>query len=96
MIKSDSIIEKNHEILASDIDGETVMMSIKNGKYYGMDEIGSRIWSLINGENTATNIVNKLLKEFDVSREECMLDVMDFLEELKKNELIRYTNQNEE
>jgi len=93
MIKSDSIIKKNHEILASDIDGETVMMSIENGKYYGMDEIGSRIWGLINGENTPATIIDKLLKEFDVSREECMTDVMDFLEELKKNELIRYANQ---
>ncbi len=89
MIKLDSVVEKNQEILASDIDGETVMMSMQNGKYYGMDEIGSRIWSLISGENTPADIIDKLLTEFDVSREECTKDVMFFLEELEKNKLIK-------
>ena len=43
----DSIIKRNPEMVSSDMDGETVMMSMENGEYYGLDPIGSRIWELI-------------------------------------------------
>ncbi len=46
-ISTETIITQIEEIVASDIDGETVMMSIENGEYYGLDDIGSRIWELI-------------------------------------------------
>ena len=42
-ITTNTIISQIEEIVASDIDGETVMMSIENGEYYGLDDIGSRI-----------------------------------------------------
>ena len=42
-ITTETVISQTEEIVDSNIDGETVMMSIENGKYYGLDDIGSRI-----------------------------------------------------
>jgi hypothetical protein len=46
-ITPDTVISQIEEIVASDIDGETVMMSIENGKYYGLDDIGCRVRSYL-------------------------------------------------
>ena len=40
-IEPASVISRADGFLASDIDGETVMMSLKQGKYFGMDAVGS-------------------------------------------------------
>ena len=67
------------EILASYIDGETVMMSIENGKYYGLDDIGGCMWEL----------ADSLLERFDVDHETCAKDVLKFLNDLDDDKILQ-------
>lgn len=87
-ITTDTIISQIEEIVDSDIDGETVMMSIENGKYYGLDTIGSRIWELIEKPIKVSNLIDTLLDRFDVDRETCEKDVLKFLNELKEDKIL--------
>jgi hypothetical protein len=87
-ISTDTVISQIEEIVASDIDGETVMMSIENGKYYGMDDIGSRIWELIEKPIKVSDLIATLLEKFDVDRETCERDVPKFLNELNEDKIL--------
>lgn len=58
-----SIISKSKELVASENDGEMVMMSIEKGKYYGMNQMGTQIWKHINGETKVSGVCNNLLKD---------------------------------
>jgi hypothetical protein len=89
IISPDIVVAQVEEIVSSDLDGETVMMSIKNGKYYGMDAIGSRIWALIKQPLSVSELCDILLGEFDVDREQCEKDVLGFLNELVEGNLVR-------
>ena len=40
-------VRKNQDIDDTDLDGEKVMMNIDKGEYFMMNEVGSRIWELI-------------------------------------------------
>jgi len=82
-ITTNTIISQIEEIVASDIDGETVMMSIENGKYYGLDDIGSLIWALIEKPIRVSDLIGTLLEKYDVDRETCESDVLTFLDKLK-------------
>ena len=88
-ITTDTIISQIEEIVASDIDGETVMMSIENGEYYGLDDIGSRIWELLEKPIKVSDLIDTLLERFDVDRETCERDVLKFLNELKEDKILR-------
>lgn len=88
VISMDTTISQTKDIVASDIDGEVVMMSIGNGTYYGIDSIGSRIWELIETPCKVSDLIEKLLEEFEVDRPTCEKDVLKFLEELQKNNTI--------
>ena len=87
-ITPDTFISQVEEIVASDIDGETVMMSIENGKYYGLDDIGSRIWQLIEKPVKVADLIDTLLERFDVARETCERDVLKFLNELNEDKIL--------
>lgn len=82
-----SIVQAEGNIV-SDMDGEKVMLSIQNGKYYNLGVIGGYIWDLIQQPISLKDVLAKLQTEFDVTEEQCLNDVLPFLEQLSKEELI--------
>lgn len=75
--------------IVSDMDGETVMMNIHNGSYYNLGRIGGRIWELITTPISAQELVEVLMTEYEVSRQECEEHVLGFLTRLGEEKLIR-------
>ena len=87
-ISTQSMVNRIEDIVASDIDGETVMMSVEKGKYYGLDFIGSRVWELIEKPIRVSELIDALLLKYDIDRETCERDVLAFLEELQKDGIL--------
>jgi hypothetical protein len=87
-IKLTDKVHRNKDLLSTDMDGETVMMSIENGEYYGLDSIASRIWELIEHPMEVRQLVVTLMDEYDVGKDECVSDTMGFLEQLLDKELL--------
>ena len=88
-VNIDSVITKNTEIDDTDLDGEKVMMNLDKGQYFMMNEVGSRIWELIEGNTPIVNIIATLTNEYDVDEETCENTVMEFLGRLKNADLIK-------
>lgn len=74
--------------IVSDMDGETVMLSIKNGKYYNLGAVGGVIWNSIETPITLKDLLAKIQEEYDVTEQQCLKDIIPFIEQLKKEELI--------
>lgn len=87
-LSTESRVSQIKDIVASDIDGEIVMISIENGAYYGLDAIGSRIWELIKTPCKVSDLIESLMEEFDTDRPTCEKDVLKFLNDLQKNNVI--------
>lgn len=83
-----SIIKRKKEIVAADMDGETVMLSIETGKYYNLGVIGGEMWELLENSMKIEDIVNKLIQVYNVSKIKCEEEVLSFMNELLKKELI--------
>lgn len=88
-VNFDSVVSKNEEIDDTDLDGEKVMMNLDKGQYFMMNEVGSRIWELIEGNTSIVNIIETLTNEYQVDEETCENTVMEFLGRLKDAELIK-------
>jgi hypothetical protein len=93
MIKSQIIspdecfVQVNGNIV-SDMGGEKVMLSISNGRYYNLGEVGGRIWELIEAPAAVAQIVEILLSEYKIERSECEQQVISFIQRLTKEGLI--------
>ena len=87
-INLDTIINKNLEIDDTDLDGEKVMMNLDKGEYFMMNEVGSRIWEIINEPMNVKSIVDALRSEYEVDEETCKDTVIEFLGRLNNANLI--------
>ncbi len=88
IINNQSIIQRSNKLVSSNMDGETVMMSIENGEYFGLNSVGSRMWELIENPIKVNTLIELLLDEFDVSREQCEAETMEFLNHLLEKKLL--------
>jgi hypothetical protein len=77
--------------LSTEIQGETVILELSSGQYYGLNAVGSRIWQLIQSPMLVTQLVEQVLMEFEVSREELQRDIISLLEELRESHLVDMT-----
>lgn len=88
IINHQSIIQRSNKLVSSNMDGETVMMSIENGEYFGLNPVGSRMWELIENPIEVDALIELLLDEFDVSHEQCEIETMEFLNHLLDKKLL--------
>ena len=88
-VNLDDIVSKNIEIDDTDIDGEKVMMNLDKGQYFMMNEVGSRIWELIEEPKSVNTVISSLLSEYEVDKDVCENTVKDFLYKLNKADLIK-------
>jgi hypothetical protein len=87
-INKQTMISRNSNILATVIGSETVMMSIDQGRYYGMNKTGSYIWKTLEHPMSFEDLCAKLLQDFNITEVQCTEDVIPFLEEMSKEKII--------
>jgi hypothetical protein len=83
-----TVIRQSEDIDATDLNGDKVMMNLQKGKYFALNDVGSGIWDIISRPITVKDIIDTLLKEYEVDAAVCEETVMSFLEKLKDAELI--------
>ncbi|MFZ3579506.1 lasso peptide biosynthesis PqqD family chaperone [Virgibacillus sp. DJP39] len=89
IIQTDQLISQKTGNIVSDMDGEKVMLSIQNGKYYNLGEMGGEIWELIQEPISANDLVDSLLDSYEVEQNECKEQVESFLSMLLDEDLIK-------
>jgi len=87
-LRQSSLVVRKRDLLESSVDQETVLLSIANSNYYGMDPVAGRIWALIEQPISVTALLDVLRDEYDVGADECRRDVMAFLGRLQEERLI--------
>ncbi|MBW4608475.1 MAG: lasso peptide biosynthesis PqqD family chaperone [Hassallia sp. WJT32-NPBG1] len=91
-ILESSIIVANEEQISSDLGGEAVILNLKTGVYHGLNEVGARIWNLIEQPSSVSDIKQTLLQEYEVEAQQCDRDLKALLEDLLAAGLIDVKN----
>jgi len=74
--------------VSCDLAGESVILNLKNGTYYGLNPMGAWIWNHIQQPSIVEDIQSLLLNEFDVEAERGEKDLLALLNDLAKEGLI--------
>ena len=83
-----TIVVASSDQVSSDMAGETVLLSMKTAHYYGLADVGARIWSLVREPVSVAAICDTIGREYDVSPDRCQADVLRFLQELAQHGLV--------
>ena len=85
------IIKK--ELIKREIAGETVLVPVGKSVYdanglFVLNELAAFIWNLLPNVDTQDEICKAVLEEYDVSEETAAQDVAEFLEQLRKMDIL--------
>lgn len=84
----DNHVMRNPDVISTDTGGETLMMSIEKGFYYGLNSVGSRVWALLEQNLSVGEICRLVEAEYEIDIVECERAVMAFIEQLAQNDLV--------
>ena len=86
-------LKRNPELLAVDMDGETVMMDMDSGNYFGINTVGSHIWEALENESKVTDIIETVNNHFEVrSDNNVQDDILSFLNDMLEQKLVEVVN----
>lgn len=88
MITLASTIKVVPDHVSADMAEEAVVLNVKNGVYYGLDAIGATIWKFVQTGATVEQVVNAVTSEYDVDKEQCARDMIDFFTNMESYGLI--------
>ncbi len=76
------------DVLVSELDGESVLLKLKSESYFGLDEIGTRIWTLLLESDSVQAAYDAVLSEFDVDADELRDNLTEFVDRLIQQGLL--------
>lgn len=85
---NNSTVHMKKQLNVTDLSGEKVMIDFDSGKYYMIKGVGNDIWDMIQEDIKVVQVIKKLLEEYEVSEPECEASVLEFLDSLKKADII--------
>lgn len=82
-------LSRANDLLSTELDQETVLMSIDAGAYYGLQGPARRIWESLEIPMTFSELVDCLVREYHVSSTSCASDLQKFLAVMEREGLLR-------
>jgi len=82
-------VVRNEDIPTGEVDGELVALDIEGGQCFGMDQVGSAIWSIAAEPVSVGSIADTLTERFDVERQRCLAELQPFVADLIEEGLLR-------
>jgi Coenzyme PQQ synthesis protein D (PqqD) len=83
-----SIVVASSEQVSCPLGEESAILNLKNSMYYGMNPVGTRIWTLLKEPRSVEQLRDTLLNEYQVDAALCERDLLDLLGKMKSEGLI--------
>jgi Coenzyme PQQ synthesis protein D (PqqD) len=83
-----SIVVAASEQVSCPLGEESAILNLKNSMYYGMNPVGTRIWTLLKEPRSVEQLRDTLLNEYQVDAALCERDLLDLLGKMKSEGLI--------
>lgn len=87
-LTADSYVARAETALSAEVGGELVALDVNRGVCYGLNHIGTRIWQLLETPRFVREIVDTLVREYEVSPEVCAEQTLNLLRDLLAAELV--------
>lgn len=81
-------VRASDKVLSQVLDGEAVLLDLGSGTYFGLNEVGTVVWSCINPPGASEEavrldtIVEKIVADYEVNEQQACKDLFELLDEL--------------
>ena len=85
---SQSVVRWSGTPLSTELDGETMLMGIDSGRYYGLDAVGGDVWRRLATPSSVGEICTALAEDYDGDAAQIEHDVVALLIQLRDEGLV--------
>lgn len=82
------ILKASEQAISQEVRGETVILDFASEEYFSLDEVGTRVWQIIQSPISRAEVASLLLQEFDVDAATLNADLDELLERLVAEGLV--------
>jgi hypothetical protein len=83
---------KSSQTASRIIEGEAVIITPQNNEVKVLNEVGSRIWDLLDGRLDMKEVSSVISDEFEVSFDQALEDTTEFIDELLQRKMVLLHN----
>lgn len=88
MVSAEDRLARESAVTASRSGDEAVLVLPALGQIKVLNEVGMRVWDLLDGSRSAAQIADVICSEYEVGPEQALSDVLVFLTELRAKGLL--------
>ncbi|MBI3589993.1 MAG: PqqD family protein [Candidatus Melainabacteria bacterium] len=92
IISEDSILTVSSNQLSCDLSGESVILNHKDGVYYGLDNLGTEVWNIIQTPKKLKEVKSYILELYDVDARQLECDLIELVKNLEESGLVEVKN----
>ena len=81
-ITIDSIVVASKDQVASDLAGEVILLSLTTAMYYGLNQVGARVWELVREPTRVADVRDVIAREYEVEPQQAESDLLELLRQL--------------
>lgn len=81
-------IKISDDVVFRDLAGEAVILNLATGTYFGLDEVGTRIWHVLAEHGSKDKVIEVLLGEYEVEEGQLRSDVDHLIQQLSDKGLV--------
>jgi len=85
----------NDNVVFRELEGEAVILNLETGTYFGLNEVGTRIWALIQEHRSLGRVFEAMRAEYGVSPDVLKSDLLRLVEELRAKGLVGVSQRDE-
>jgi hypothetical protein len=75
-------------VMFREVDGEGILLNLNTEHYFGLDQVGTRMWIVLNESDTLAAAVNTLLQEYEVEPLQLEADLRELIDQLVSEGLL--------
>ncbi len=80
------------DVLFRELDGESVLLNLDSENYFGLDQVGTRMWAVLTTSDSVQAACETLLAEYDVAPDALYGDMAKLVEELVAHGLLELSD----
>ena len=88
LVSLDSVVVAAERQLSTTFGDEVVILGLRDSAYYGLENVGSRVWSLLQSPRSLREIVDTLVSEYAVTSEDAARDLQALVSDLHAHGLV--------
>jgi PqqD family protein of HPr-rel-A system len=82
-------ISRSPDVETSEVDGESVLLDLASGDYFGLNRVGTVVWELLAEPRAIDTIAAALEERYDVDRAKATEDIARMLARMRDRGLVR-------